>query len=128
MRNPLFPFDPLLRHDPLCAEILLLMFLISPDLHNNSMISFQVFAAAAVSTGCLSFGICMAYTSSAIPSMMEPTSAIKISNSEASWMSEFVFSDTECLHLFSKTALARQSLSYFIKQNVPLDVQDAIQT
>ena len=53
----------------------------------------QIFAAVSVSTGCLSYGICMAYTSSALPSMMEPTSAIKISNSEASWMSEFVFLD-----------------------------------
>lgn len=50
----------------------------------------QVFAAVSVSTGCLSFGICMAYTSSAIPSMMESSSAINISDSEASWMSEFL--------------------------------------
>ena len=48
----------------------------------------QVFAAVSVSTGCLSFGICMAYTSSAIPSMMESSSAINITDSEASWMSE----------------------------------------
>ena len=49
----------------------------------------QVFAAVAVSTGCLSYGICMAYTSSAIPSMMEPDSALNISDNEASWMSKF---------------------------------------
>ena len=48
----------------------------------------QVFAAVAVSTGCLSYGICMAYTSSAIPSMMEPDSALNISDNEASWMSK----------------------------------------
>ena len=51
----------------------------------------QVFAAIAVSTGCLSYGICMAYTSSAIPSMMEPDSALNISDNEASWMSKLFY-------------------------------------
>ena len=55
---------------------------------NNEFLQFKVFAAVSVSTGCLSFGICMAYTSSAIPSMMENSSAIKISSNEASWMSK----------------------------------------
>merc|ERR1719242_2626831 len=32
----------------------------------------QLVAAISVSTGCLSYGICMAYTSSAIPSMLSP--------------------------------------------------------
>ena len=47
--------------------------------------TLQVFAAVAVSTGCLSFGICMAYTSSALPSMMEQGT---ISSTEAEWMSQ----------------------------------------
>lgn len=50
----------------------------------------QVFAAVSVSTGCLSYGICMAYTSSAIPSMMEPNSALNITANEASWMSSLL--------------------------------------
>jgi len=50
----------------------------------------QVFAALSVSTGCLSYGICMAYTSSAIPSMMEPHSALNIGYEEASWMSSLL--------------------------------------
>ena len=70
--------------------------MLEPDLccHQDHIPSFltdlmmQVFAAVSVSTGCLSFGICMAYTSSAIPSMMESSSAINITDSEASWMSE----------------------------------------
>ena len=48
----------------------------------------QIFAAVSVSTGCLSYGICMAYTSSAIPSIMEAHSPLNISTSQASWMSE----------------------------------------
>ena len=48
-----------------------------------------MFASFCVSTGCLSYGICMAYTSSAIPSMMEPSSAIKISQDQLSWMSKW---------------------------------------
>ena len=49
----------------------------------------QLFAAVSVSTGCLSYGICMAYTSSAIPSMMAPNSTIhNIGKEEASWMSK----------------------------------------
>ena len=31
----------------------------------------QVLTAVSVSTGCLSYGLCMAYTSSATPSIME---------------------------------------------------------
>jgi len=50
----------------------------------------QVFAAVSVSTGCLSYGLCMAYTSSAIPSMMEPNSALNITYSQASWMSSLL--------------------------------------
>ena len=48
----------------------------------------QIFAAVSVSTGCLSYGICMAYTSSAIPSMMD--SALHLSDSQASWMSSLL--------------------------------------
>ena len=47
----------------------------------------QIFTALAVSTGCLSYGICMAYTSSAIPSMMGPESSLSITYAQASWMS-----------------------------------------
>ena len=47
----------------------------------------QIFAAVSVSTGCLSYGICMAYTSSAIPSMMGPESSLSITYAQASWMS-----------------------------------------
>ena len=48
----------------------------------------QIFAAVSVSTGCLSYGICMAYTSSAIPSMMD--SALHLSDNQASWMSSLL--------------------------------------
>ena len=48
----------------------------------------QILAAASVSTGCLSFGLCMAYTSSAIPSMMD--SALHLSDNQASWMSSLL--------------------------------------
>ena len=48
----------------------------------------QIFAAVSVSTGCLSYGICMAYTSSAIPSMME--SALYLTDAQASWMSSLL--------------------------------------
>ena len=48
----------------------------------------QIFAAVSVSTGCLSYGICMAYTSSAIPSMME--SALHLTEEQASWMSSLL--------------------------------------
>ena len=47
----------------------------------------QIFTALAVSTGCLSYGICMAYTSSAIPSMMSKESSLSITYAQASWMS-----------------------------------------
>ena len=47
----------------------------------------QVFTAVSVSTGCLSYGICMAYTSSAIPSIMEQD-AISITSDQATWMSK----------------------------------------
>ena len=47
----------------------------------------QVFAAVSVSTGCLSYGICMAYTSSAIPSMM--ASPLRLTEDQAAWMSEW---------------------------------------
>ena len=50
----------------------------------------QIFAAVSVSTGCLSYGICMAYTSSAIPSMLDPNSSLTITYSEASWMSSLL--------------------------------------
>jgi hypothetical protein len=50
--------------------------------------SLQIFTALAVSTGCLSYGICMAYTSSAIPSMTSPNSSLSISYNQASWMSK----------------------------------------
>ena len=50
----------------------------------------QIFTSLAVSTGCLSYGICMAYTSSAIPSMLDPNSSLTITYSEASWMSSLL--------------------------------------
>ena len=54
---------------------------------------YQIFTAFAVSTGCLSYGICMAYTSSAIPSMLDKNSTIAIDYNEATWMSNgFSFS------------------------------------
>ena len=50
----------------------------------------QIFAAVSVSTGCLSYGICMAYTSSAIPSMLAPNNSltIEIGTYETTWMSK----------------------------------------
>ena len=64
----------------------------------NVFIWFQLVAAISVSTGCLSYGICMAYTSSAIPSMLSPnvTSPLAIESSSdmnemlaySSWMSK----------------------------------------
>ena len=53
-------------------------------------IADQIFTSLAVSTGCLSYGICMAYTSSAIPSMLDPNSSLTITYSEASWMSSLL--------------------------------------
>jgi len=47
----------------------------------------QIFTAIAVSTGCISYGICMAYTSSAIPSILGQNSTLNINNDESSWMS-----------------------------------------
>ena len=46
-------------------------------------------AALCVSTGCLCYGICIAFTSSAIPSIMEQE-AISISLDEATWMSSLL--------------------------------------
>ncbi|XP_071743542.1 facilitated trehalose transporter Tret1 [Lepeophtheirus salmonis] len=50
----------------------------------------QLFAAISVSTGCITYGICMAYTSSAIPSMLKPNETsplnIAIGDYEATWM------------------------------------------
>ena len=50
----------------------------------------QLLAAISVSTGCISYGICMAYTSSAIPSMQAPNNSltIEIGTTETTWMSE----------------------------------------
>ena len=48
----------------------------------------QVFAALSVSTGCLSYGICCAYTSSALAGLTSPASAVHLSSSQAAWMSE----------------------------------------
>jgi hypothetical protein len=46
----------------------------------------------AVSVGCVSYGICMAYTSSAIPSMMQPNNTspltVNIGDYETTWMSK----------------------------------------
>ena len=69
---------------------LLFFFLICKSLKNilHHFCCIQILAAASVSTGCLSFGLCMAYTSSAIPSIMEAHSPLNISTSQASWMSE----------------------------------------
>ena len=52
--------------------------------------SLQLLAAISVSTGCISYGICMAYTSSAIPSMQAPNNSltIEIGTTETTWMSE----------------------------------------
>ena len=55
-----------------------------------TIIADQIFTSLAVSTGCLSYGICMAYTSSAIPSMLDPNSSLTITYSEASWMSSLL--------------------------------------
>ena len=76
----------------------------------------QVFAAVAVSTGCLSYGICMAYTSSAIPSMMEPDSALNISDNEASWMSK-LFCNSQIF------ILVHLMLLLWCKSECPLSVQ-----
>ena len=50
----------------------------------------QILAAISVSTGCVSYGICMAYTSSAIPSMLAPNNSltIEIGTYETTWMSK----------------------------------------
>ena len=54
------------------------------------LLSFQILAAISVSTGCVSYGICMAYTSSAIPSMLAPNNSltIEIGTYETTWMSK----------------------------------------
>lgn len=43
-----------------------------------------------MSTGCISYGICMAYSSSAIPSMLAPNNSLTIDLGiyETTWMSE----------------------------------------
>ena len=48
-----------------------------------------MFTAVSVSTGCLSYGICMAYTSSAIPSIMAQD-ALTITEDQASWMASLL--------------------------------------
>ena len=44
--------------------------------------------------GCVSYGICMAYTSSAIPSMLQPNNTspltVNIGDYETTWMSKFL--------------------------------------
>ncbi|XP_059089898.1 facilitated trehalose transporter Tret1-2 homolog isoform X2 [Tigriopus californicus] len=52
----------------------------------------QLLAAVSVSTGCISYGICMAYTSSAIPSMLAPNNSltIEIGTQETTWMSSLL--------------------------------------
>ena len=77
----------------------------------------QVFAAVAVSTGCLSFGICMAYISSGLPSMMESSSAIKISQSEASWMSEYSLTFSYHKIMFSNCPSPRLLLHILTNQH-----------
>ena len=82
----------------------------------NVFIWFQLVAAISVSTGCLSYGICMAYTSSAIPSMLSPnvTSPLAIESSSdmnemlaySSWMSKLprkfrTFSEYRKNHLYA---------------------------
>ena len=52
-------------------------------------IVFQLLAAISVSTGCISYGICMAYSSSAIPSMLAANSTLlHINIDETTWMSK----------------------------------------
>ena len=52
----------------------------------------QIAAAVSVSTGCISYGICIAYTSPAIPSMLELNHTTSLTNmlgaEETSWMSK----------------------------------------
>ena len=64
----------------------------APNSKLNSHLNLvdQIFTSLAVSTGCLSYGICMAYTSSAIPSMLDPNSSLTLTYSEASWMSSLL--------------------------------------
>ena len=54
----------------------------------------QIAAAVSVSTGCISYGICIAYTSPAIPSILEPNHTTSLTNvlgdEEVSWMSESI--------------------------------------
>ena len=56
------------------------------------LISFQLIASLAVSVGCVTYGICMAYTSSAIPSMLQPNNTspltVNIGDYETTWMSK----------------------------------------
>ena len=56
------------------------------------LLSLQILAAISVSTGCVSYGICMAYTSSAIPSMLAPNNSltIEIGTYETTWMSKHI--------------------------------------
>ena len=55
----------------------------------------QIAAAVSVSTGCISYGICIAYTSPAIPSMLELNHTTSLTNmlgdEETSWMSKYIF-------------------------------------
>ena len=90
----------------------------------NVFIWFQLVAAISVSTGCLSYGICMAYTSSAIPSMLSPnvTSPLAIESSSdmnemlaySSWMSKLprkfrTFSEYRKNHLYDASTLVKKT-------------------
>ena len=49
----------------------------------------QVLTSLCVSTGCLSHGLCLAYTSSALPSMMAQD-AVTITEDQAAWMASLL--------------------------------------
>lgn len=68
----------------------------------------QLLAAVSVSTGCISYGICMAYTSSAIPSMLAPNNSltIEIGTQETTWMSKF-----PCLNFWVNVKIGRITCS-----------------
>ena len=62
---------------------------------NSPFFYFQIAAAVSVSTGCISYGICIAYTSPAIPSILDSNQTTSLTNilgaEEISWMSMYFF-------------------------------------
>ena len=78
----------------------------------------QIAAAVSVSTGCISYGICIAYTSPAIPSILAKNQTNSLTNilgdEEISYMSKICFY-TKLKFIFNPTYLYK--ISRFLERD-----------